>query len=139
MEKVMASPFRDVIISIDLNNGTISEFAQLPTALAAHSSYLIDDKFLVIYGGTNGLRFFDNVIRYDIEKKEWRMLQKYPETQKDSPFFKDGRFAGASAVGADTWLLFGGSSVDKDCNDFLVIKKEHLVEDSNFMVITEIM
>jgi hypothetical protein len=140
MEKIMATPFRDVILSLDLASGILEEFAQLPTALAAHSSYLVDDKYLVIYGGTNGLRFFDNVIRYEIDKKEWRMMQKYPETQKNSPFFKDGRFAGSFALGPEEdgdqiWILFGGSSVDKDCNDFLVMHKKHILNDDNFMAI----
>jgi Galactose oxidase, central domain len=54
------------------------EFAQLPTALAAHASILIDDRYLLIYGGTNGLRFFDNIIRYDIERKEWTLMTKFP-------------------------------------------------------------
>ena len=111
----MASPFRDVVLSLDMNTGNLEEFAQLPTALAAHSSFLVDDKYLVIYGGTNGLRFFDNVIRYDIAAKEWRMMQKYPETQQSSPFFKEGRFACSFATGPEQdgdqiWLLFGGST-----------------------------
>jgi hypothetical protein len=77
----MASPFRDVVICLDLETGKIDDnFAQLPTALASHQSFLIDDKILIIYGGTNGLRFFDNVIRYDMEKKEWKLMQKYPKT-----------------------------------------------------------
>lgn len=91
-------PFRDVIISLDLSSGQVEEFANLPTSLAAHVSFLIDDKYLIIYGGTNGLKFFDCVIRYDIEAKKWTMMTKYPETQKGSPFFKDGRFACASAT-----------------------------------------
>lgn len=116
--KIMASPFRDVIISLDLATGEINDnFAQLPTALASHQSFLIDDKILIIYGGTNGLRFFDNVIRYDIEKKEWKLLQKYPATQKNSGFFKDGRFAMTSALSPSEnddqiWVLFGGSTQD---------------------------
>ena len=76
----MSTPFRDVIIQLDLNTGKVDEFGELPTALASHTSYLIDDKYLLIYGGTNGLKFFDNVIRYDIQKKEWRLLTKFPAT-----------------------------------------------------------
>ena len=44
----------------------VSEFGKLPSDLASHQSALIDDKFLIVYGGTNGLRFFDSVIRYTI-------------------------------------------------------------------------
>ena len=79
-QEVMSSPFRDMIMQLDLNTGNVEEFANLPTGLAAHASFLLDDKYLLIYGGTNGLKFFDNVIRYDIEKKEWRLLTKYPES-----------------------------------------------------------
>ena len=39
---------------------------------------MIDDKYLVIYGGTNGLSLFDNVIRYEIEKQQWKVMSKYP-------------------------------------------------------------
>lgn len=76
----MAKPFRDVIISLDLTSGKVEEFANLPTSLAAHTSFLIDDKYLIIYGGTNGLKFFDNVIRYDISAKKWTMLAVLPES-----------------------------------------------------------
>lgn len=95
---MLSTPFRDTVISLDINTGKIEEFAQLPTALASHTSVLLEDKYLFIYGGTNGLRFFDNVIRYDIEKQEWRLLTKFPATQKSSGFFKDGRFALVSAL-----------------------------------------
>lgn len=98
----MKTPFRDTILSLNLESGELSEFAQLPSALASQASTIIDDKYIFIYGGTNGLRFFDNVIRYDIEKKEWTLLTKYPESQKKSGFFKDGRFALVSALTAPT-------------------------------------
>ena len=60
---------------------------------------MIGDSYLVLYGGTNGLRFFDNVIRYDIKKKEWRLMTVQPESCKGSSFFKDGRMALVSASG----------------------------------------
>lgn len=98
LQAAMMRPFRDVIISLDLSSGQVEEFASLPTSLAAHTSFLIDDKYLVIYGGTNGLKFFDSVIRYDIAAKKWTLMTKQPESQKGSPFFKDGRFACVSAA-----------------------------------------
>ena len=136
----MSSPFREVIMSLDLNSGKVEEFAGLPTGLAAHASFMLDNKYLLIYGGTNGLKFFDNVIRYDIENKEWRLMTKYPESQKNSPFFKDGRFglvSAASPEGDDQiWVLFGGCTDAEDCKDFLVLHKSHMIDDSNFSVIT---
>ena len=49
----------------------------------------------------------------------------------------DGRIALVSAVGPSEngdqiWVLFGGISDDKDCNDILVLHKKHLVDDGNF-------
>ena len=58
--------FSDIIYSIDVKSGKVEKFAKLPCDLGAHSSALINDKYIIIYGGTNGLRFFDSVIRYDI-------------------------------------------------------------------------
>lgn len=80
IQNAMSTPFRDVMISLDLTTGEVEDFGTLPTNLAAHTSYLLDDKYIMIYGGTNGLKFFDSVIRYDIEKKEWKLLTKYPES-----------------------------------------------------------
>jgi len=113
--------------------------------LASQASTIIDDKFIFIYGGTNGLRFFDNVIRYDIAKKEWTLMTKYPNSQKDSGFFKDGRFALVSAMTTNVqnadqvWVLFGGCTDNQDCNEFLVLHKSHLLDDKNFCVINEIL
>jgi hypothetical protein len=39
----------------------------------------------------------------------------------------------------DLFILFGGSSIDKECNDFLILPIEHLKDDANFSEINEIM
>lgn len=62
--------FSDIIYSIDILTGLVEKFGSLPCDLAAHTSALVDDKYLIIYGGTNGLRIFDSVIRYDIDNKK---------------------------------------------------------------------
>jgi hypothetical protein len=98
MEAVMGSPFRDSIVCVDIETGKVEgEFARLPTGLASHCSWLMDDRYLVVYGGTNGLRFFENVIRYDIETKSWTMMTKLPPSQESSTVLKQGRFAAVSA------------------------------------------
>jgi hypothetical protein len=74
----------------------VSLLGRLPSALGSHVSMLIDDKYLLVYGGTNGYRFFDSLMRYDIENKKWTLMMKYPECFKGSTFFTDGRIASAS-------------------------------------------
>jgi hypothetical protein len=50
-------------------------------------SYILDDKYLLVYGGTNGLRFFDSIIRCDLEFKLWTLLTKQPPELTGSRFF----------------------------------------------------
>jgi hypothetical protein len=47
-----------------VKTGDLEIFGKLPSDLASPQLALIDDQFIVMYGGTNGLRFFDSVIRY---------------------------------------------------------------------------
>ena len=85
-------------MKLDLESGEISEFCQLPSALASQTSCFIDDRYICIYGGTNGMKFFDAVIRYDIFKREWNLMTKYPEKYKHSGFFKEGRLSPVSTT-----------------------------------------
>ena len=68
--------FSNDIYSVELANGKVSLFGSLPTALGSHVSAIVDDKYLVVYGGTNGLRFFDSILRYEIETKEWTLMTR---------------------------------------------------------------
>jgi len=68
--------FSDVIYSINLDTGKVSEFCSLPSALASHVSCIIEDKYLIVYGGTNGLRFFDSILRLDLDAKTWTLMTK---------------------------------------------------------------
>ena len=61
---------------MDIIDGTVELFGKLPADLASHQSGLIDDKYIVMYGGTNGLRFFDSIVRYSIADKKWTLMTK---------------------------------------------------------------
>ena len=75
----MMALFRESILALDLESGEISEFARLPTGIASHTGTVIGD-YLFLYGGTNGLKFYDAVTRYDIKNKKWTTLTKYPDS-----------------------------------------------------------
>jgi hypothetical protein len=49
-------------------------FGTLPSAIGSHVSFIVDDKYLVLYGGTNGFRFFDSILRYEISIKKWTLM-----------------------------------------------------------------
>lgn len=61
-------------------------------------------------------------------------------TPISADFFKMGRLATAiDNANDEVIVLFGGSNLEKDCNDVLVIKVSDFMDDSNFVAITEIM
>ena len=108
--------------------------------MGSHVSAIIDDKYLIVYGGTNGYRFFDSILRYDIDEKGWTLMTKQPEELVGSPFFNEGRIAVASdAFSKGFAVFFGGCSAENDCNDLMVVPFHHIKESANFSEITEIM
>lgn len=68
--------FSDVIYQVDLESGEVCEFANLPSAIGSHISAIVDEKYIILYGGTNGYRFFDNILRYAIETKTWTLMTR---------------------------------------------------------------
>ena len=131
--------FSNDIYSVELETGKVAMFGSLPTALGSHVSAIVDDKYLVVYGGTNGLRFFDSILRYEIESKEWTLMTGQPEDLVNSPFFSDGRIAACSdQFGNGFGLFFGGCSAERDCNDIMVVSFNHVRDASKFSAINEI-
>jgi hypothetical protein len=47
---------------------------------------LVEDRYIVLYGGTNGFKFFDNIVRYDIQEKRAMLMTKYPDQIAGSNF-----------------------------------------------------
>jgi Galactose oxidase, central domain len=145
-QKIEQTLFHDEIYSVDLDEaspatyGHVSLFGRLPADIGSHQTALIDDKYIVLYGGTNGLRFFDSILRYSIEEKKWTLMTKQPPHLKGSRFFQDGRISLSLALCLpDLLVMFGGSSFEKECNDWLVVPLAWLRDDANFSEINEIM
>lgn len=131
--------FSDDIYAIELATGKVSLFGRLPTALGSHVSASVDDEYLVVYGGTNGLRFFDSILRYEIASKQWTLMTQQPADLKNSPFFSDGRIAACSDQFSNGFgLFFGGCSAERDCNDIMVVSFNHVRDSASFSAITEI-
>ena len=125
--------------TIELETGKVALLGRLPTAIGSHVSAIVDNKYIVLYGGTNGLRFFDSLLRYDMEVKEWTLMTKQPAELVSSPFFQDGRIAAASdQFGNGFGMFFGGCSAERDCNDLMVVSFSHVRDAANFSVINEI-
>lgn len=86
------------------------------------------------------LGFFDTVIRYSIKSKQWNLLTKQPSNCKKSKFFSEGRIStSAVLIPNELFIVFGGSSIAKENNDFLILPVDHLKEANNFSEIQTIM
>jgi hypothetical protein len=133
------SAFVNNIYSIELATGVVGTFGSLPSELASHCSALIDDQYIVLYGGTNGLRFFDSIVRYTIATKKWMLMTKQPKHCKSSKFFSEGRISASCVQCEDMIIFFGGSGFEKEWNDFLILPITDIKDDNNFSEINEIM
>ena len=47
---------------LDLETLSWSVFASLPVPIGSHAATLVLNRYLVIYGGSNGMKFFDAIL-----------------------------------------------------------------------------
>lgn len=126
------------IYKLDIEELTWSKIGEMPSIICSHSSVLIKNRYVVVYGGFSGTSIFDSVRRYDIETNKWLTFTN-SGVDLSCDFFTDGRIATAMEnANEEVILFFGGSSALKDYNDTLVIPVKRLVDDANFSEITQV-
>lgn len=93
-----------------------------------------------MYGGTNGYRFFDNIVRYSIAEQKWTLMTRQPKVLQGCSFLQDGRIASSACqVDGNYAVVFGGCSAAEDGSEFMMLPFVHLRDDDNFNEINEIM
>lgn len=123
--------FVNEIYCLDLETRIWSILGSFPVPIGSHAATLVVNRYLVTYGGTNGMKFFDTIMRFDLETKSCLMYTNSKHAVSD--FFKMGRLASTIENALDEIVvLFGGCNLEKDCNDVLVIKVEDLINDQHF-------
>lgn len=134
--------FCDEIHQYDIEGEEWTLLGQTQTPMGAHCSAIFQStNSLFVYGGTNGARFFDSILKMNLETKEWTMLRSFDGDETGNrEFFQSPRIASMMAqADEEVLVLFGGSGYEKDFNDVLVIKGEDLKQESNYATVTEIM
>ena len=127
------------IYSLDLDELQWTLLFSMPSVICSHASTLVNNNYVVVYGGFDGLQIFDTIRRYDIKNNKWLTYMK-SDSATTSEFFNDGRIASAMENANDEIVfMFGGSSAMKDYNDTFCIKVEDLANDDNFSEITAVM
>ena len=70
--------FSESMFAVDIGSGKVSIFGSLPSAVAGHVSILVDDRYIVILGGTDGFTISsDKIWRYDISTASWSYMVKF--------------------------------------------------------------
>ena len=134
------------IYNINLVTKEVSTLAGMASMLLSHASTLVNDRYIILYGGTDGLGFVERVTRYDILKESWSTLSKLPPHLMDSAFVKEGRIASVmttvknEASGKDEFVIvFGGSSQSQDWADFAVLSVEDIENEDIWNNMTALM
>lgn len=66
----------NIIYSLDINELTWSRIGEMPSIICSHASVLIQNRYIVIYGGFSGTSIFDTIRRYDIKENKWLTFMK---------------------------------------------------------------
>lgn len=132
------------IYQLNLDTKEWSVLTQLPTPVCSHCSTLLMNRYLILYGGLNGISLNKTIVRVDLETLEFRTYAPGGDISNYLGALAEGRLATSMATtshDSDEGLvvLFGGSSIQEDYSDLLTIPIRDLVDDSNFKEITEIM
>jgi len=54
---------------LDTETHVWSIYSSMPVPICSHAATIVSNRYIVMYGGTNGMKIFDNVMRFDIETK----------------------------------------------------------------------
>lgn len=61
------------IYCLDLETKTWTILGSFAVPIGSHAATLIANRYIITYGGTNGMKFFDTIMRYDLESKNCLM------------------------------------------------------------------
>ena len=71
--------YSETIFSVNILTGKVSIFGSLPTSIGGHVSFLVDNRYIVVLGGTDGYEILVSCWRYDITTAKWTKMIKYDE------------------------------------------------------------
>jgi hypothetical protein len=64
------------IYSLNLEELQWSKIGDIPSILCSHTSVLIKNQYVIVYGGFNGTAIFDSIRRFDIKNSKWLTFMK---------------------------------------------------------------
>ena len=97
------------ILTINLATMKVEWYAHLPLPLCAHSSIVVDNKYLLVNSGTNGNYLLKEFLRLDLESREWSYLTRVPRYFSKDYDIETPRIGNTACKGLnDLAIFFGG-------------------------------
>jgi len=119
------------IFAYNLESKTWELFFSLPYKLCSFSAVIIKN-FIVIYGGTDAVYFYNDIILLNIDTKKWFKSKIAPQ---EAEVGYGGKIATMSSCDEEFYIIFGGSSLSNDSNDIFILKHEELLDVNNLIEI----
>jgi hypothetical protein len=108
-------------------------FTTLPSSLCCFS-YCLFKHYIIIYGGTDGINFLNNIYLYNIKNNKWAK-SKLNIGKSDINSIFEGKISAQMCIDEDSNLLliFGGSSIHQDSNELFSIDLQQLLNENNLI------
>jgi len=126
----------DKIYRVNISNNKIESYGKMPNPLCSFS-YTGYKHFIIIYGGTDGVSFINDIIIYNIVSQKWAKSK----IQINSDFINNdpnligflGRIGSMMALDSisENLVIFGGSSLHKDNNYTFLVNLKELFDENN--------
>ncbi len=119
---------------INLNSKKIEcDFTTLPCALCSFS-YEVYKNYLIIYGGTDGISFFNTLYIYNLKNNKWAK-SKLNLCKYDREKLIEGKIGSHMSIDEESGILiiFGGSSIHQDSNETYVVSISELINENNLI------
>jgi hypothetical protein len=128
----------DKIYRVNLSSNKTESIGKMPSPLCSFS-YVGYKHFIIIYGGTDGVSFINDIIIFNIISQKWAKSK----IQINSDFINNdpnligflGRIGSMMALDhvTENLVIFGGSSLHKDNNYTFVVNLKELLDENNLI------
>ena len=105
----------------DINKNEWRRKKAAPIGIAAAGSTLINNRYVILYGGTDGVKFLNNFYLYDIIEDVWK-------ESDPTKFIKDvsGKISSCLGVADKYLLIYGGCGIEQEFGNVELIPIESL-------------
>jgi hypothetical protein len=115
------------IFKINTENYSCEVIKQLPSNMCSFS-YTLYKNYIILYGGTDGNVFLKDIIIYNINNGKWARSKYSPKNEIAE---LGGKISSMMTHDDENLLIFGGSYIQRDCNDVYIVPLKDLLDENN--------